>query len=94
MSPPKLWWSESAHTFYFLDADAMLFRQACEPGHELFTGLRPLPDDAVLLIESANSGWTHYRCPECDVNLEARDDLPEVVCACGATIRARMKEKQ
>jgi len=53
---PRIWWSPSKRTFYHLpvmnEDEAFLLRSACEPGHEMFTGMKPVPADAVELKES------------------------------------------
>lgn len=50
--PPKLWWSPSTRSFYCLFDAEVRFRGTCEPGHEMYTGLDPVPDDAVELTAS------------------------------------------
>lgn len=53
IQPPRIWWSPSNSSLYCLFSDEVLMRSACEPGHEEWTGLRSVPDDAIVLVRPA-----------------------------------------
>jgi len=46
---PKLWWSPSRQSFFCMLDAAVAIRPACESGHEMWTGYKPVPKDAVAL---------------------------------------------